>query len=60
MTRTKFRRWWRLFTVRGWILTAVIGLAALAMSTAGYTAHLIQDLRVEARVDDELRASAEE
>ncbi|MBP2318625.1 sensor histidine kinase [Nesterenkonia lacusekhoensis] len=60
MTRTKFRRGWRLFTVRGWILTAVIGLAALAMFTAGYTAYLIQDLRVEARVDDELRASAEE
>lgn len=60
MTSTRSRRWWRLFTVRGWILTAVIGLAALAMSTAGYTAHLIQDLRVEARVDDELGASAEE
>ena len=60
MTSTRSRRWWRLFTVRGWILTAVIGLAALAMFTAGYTAHLIQDLRVEARVDDELGASAEE
>ena len=41
MTPTRFRRWWRLFTVRGWILTAVIGLAALAMFTAGYTAYLI-------------------
>ena len=60
MTRSTSRRWWRLFTVREWILAAVLGLAALAMSTAGYTAHLIQDIRVEARVDDELQASAEE
>ncbi len=60
MTSSTPRRWWRLFTVREWILAAVLGLAALAMSTAGYTAYLIQDLRVESRVDDELQASAEE
>lgn len=60
MTRSTSRRWWRLFTVREWILAAVLGLAALAMSTAGYTAYLIQDIRVEDRVDDELQTSAEE
>lgn len=60
MTSSTSRRWWRLFTVREWILAAVLGLAALAMSTAGYTAYLIQDARVESRVDDELQASAEE
>lgn len=47
-------------TVRTWILAAVFGLSALALLTAGVTAARLQELRVETRIDDDLRSSAEE
>ncbi|MFP5359424.1 MAG: hypothetical protein ACLGHM_02850 [Actinomycetes bacterium] len=47
-------------TVRTWILAAVFGLSALALLTAGVTAARLQELHVEARIDDDLRSSAEE
>lgn len=54
------RRSLRPLTVRGWIIVALIGLAVLALTTAGYVAYLIQESRVEARVDESLLAQAEE
>ncbi|MDN4481619.1 sensor histidine kinase [Demequina muriae] len=58
------RRRWRLrlphLTVRSAILLAVLGLTALALFTAGYTASALQDARVDARIDADLSASAEE
>ncbi len=55
-------RWRRLrsFSVRVRILAAVIGLAALALGVAGYTAFIIQQIQVEARIDAELQADAEQ
>ncbi|GAA1813506.1 ATP-binding protein [Nesterenkonia flava] len=46
--------------MRARILAAVVGLAALALVVSGYTALWLQQLRVEARVDAELSADAEE
>ena len=47
-------------SVRARILAAVVGLAALALVVAGYTAFVIQQLQVEARIDAELEADAEQ
>ncbi|MFN3866648.1 MAG: ATP-binding protein [Demequina sp.] len=47
-------------TVRSAILLAVLGLTALALFTAGYTAAALQGARVDARIDADLSASAEE
>lgn len=47
-------------TVRGWVMVALIGLAVLALTAAGYVAYLIQEGRVEIRVDESLLAQAEE
>lgn len=58
---TPLRRWsLRPPTVRGWVMVALIGLAVLALTAAGYVAYLIQESRVEARVDESLLAQAEE
>lgn len=50
----------RSFSVRARILAAVVGLAVLALVVAGYTAFIIQQSQVEARVDAELEADAEQ
>lgn len=52
------RRWGP--TVRSTILVAVLALSALALATSGYTAMVLQDLRVQTRIDNDLQASAEE
>lgn len=54
------RRGVRGLSVRARILAAVIGLAALALVVAGYTAFIIQQLQVEERIDSELEADAEQ
>ncbi|WP_255545841.1 MULTISPECIES: HAMP domain-containing sensor histidine kinase [unclassified Nesterenkonia] len=46
--------------VRARILTAVIGLAALALAVSGYTAFAIQQAQIEGRIDAELAADAEQ
>ena len=48
------------FTVRTWILATVLSLTALALVTAGFTASRLQELRVDARIDNDLLAEAEE
>lgn len=48
------------FNVRARILTAVIGLAALALAVSGYTAFAIQQAQIEGRIDAELAADAEQ
>ncbi|MFW7415236.1 ATP-binding protein [Demequina sp. SO4-18] len=47
-------------TVRSAILLAVLGLTALALVTAGYTAFALQETRVNSRIDADLSATAEE
>ncbi|WP_156165082.1 sensor histidine kinase [Demequina silvatica] len=47
-------------SVRTWILAAVVGLSALALGSAGLTAMRLQEAGVEIRIDEDLRASAEE
>lgn len=46
--------------VRTTVLVVVLSLSGLALITSGYTAAVLQELRVEARVDEDLRADAEE
>lgn len=46
--------------MRARILIAVVGLAALALAVAGYTAFAIQQAQVEGRIDAELAADAEQ
>lgn len=60
--RRRSPRGWRPFrlNVRARILTAVVGLAALALAVAGYTAFVIQQTQVEGRIDAELAADAEQ
>lgn len=50
----------RPLNVRARILAAVVGLAALALVAAGYTAFAIQQAQVEGRIDAELSADAEQ
>ncbi|MBE1514233.1 sensor histidine kinase [Nesterenkonia halotolerans] len=50
----------RPLSVRARILAAVVGLAALALAAAGYTAFAIQQAQVEGRIDAELVADAEQ
>lgn len=59
-TGTKRRRVMGILSVRARILAAVVGLAALALTAAGYTAFVIQQIQVEARMDAELAADAEQ
>ena len=47
-------------SVRARILAAVVSLAALALTVAGYTAFVIQQIQVETRIDAELEADAEQ
>lgn len=47
-------------TVRSGILLSVLGLAALALLVAGYTAAALQERQVDARIDADLSAAAEE
>ncbi|WP_159450082.1 HAMP domain-containing sensor histidine kinase [Demequina sp. NBRC 110056] len=47
-------------TVRTAILAAVIALTGLALIVSGWVAAQLQSLRVDARIDDDLAASAEE
>ncbi|GAA1118618.1 hypothetical protein GCM10009650_23630 [Nesterenkonia jeotgali] len=58
------RRFWARrpgpLNVRARILAAVVGLAALALAAAGYTAFAIQQAQVEGRIDAELAADAEQ
>ncbi|MFW2514369.1 sensor histidine kinase [Demequina sp. SO4-13] len=58
------RRRWRPrrphLNVRSAILLTVLGLTALALFTAGYSASKLQDRRVDARIDADLNAAAEE
>ncbi|TDS87229.1 HAMP domain-containing protein [Nesterenkonia aurantiaca] len=60
--RPRSPRGWRpvRVNVRMRILTAVVGLAALALAVAGYTAFAIQQAQVEGRIDAELAADAEQ
>ncbi|MGJ9405345.1 sensor histidine kinase [Nesterenkonia aurantiaca] len=60
--RPRSPRGWRpvRFNVRARILAAVVGLAALALAVAGYTAFAIQQAQVEGRIDAELAADAEQ
>lgn len=56
----KRRRGLGILSVRARILAAVVTLAALALTVAGYTAFVIQQIQVEARIDAELEADAEQ
>lgn len=47
-------------TVRSGILLSVLGLAALALLVAGYTAAALQERQVDARIQADLNAAAEE
>lgn len=47
-------------TVRSGILLSVLGLAALALLVAGYTAAALQERQVDARIAADLNAAAEE
>lgn len=47
-------------SVRARILTAVVGLAALALVVSGYTAYYLQLMQVEDRINAELEADAQE
>lgn len=60
--RLSARRGQRLrgISVRTRILGAVVGLAALALVVAGYTAFFIQQIQVENRIDAELQADSEQ
>lgn len=48
------------YSARSRILAAVVGLAALALSVAGYSAFVLQQLQVEDRINAELEADAQE
>lgn len=47
-------------SVRTRILAAVVGLAAVALVVAGYTAFVIQQINIETRINAELQADAEQ
>lgn len=47
-------------TVRSGILLSVLGLSALALLVAGYTAAALQERQVDARIQADLNAAAEE
>lgn len=54
------QRWsMRQISVRSRILMAVLGLAALGLVVAGYTAFAIQQIQVESRINAELQADSE-
>ncbi|GAA4911000.1 sensor histidine kinase [Nesterenkonia rhizosphaerae] len=55
------QRWsMRQISVRSRILMAVLGLAALGLVVAGYTAFAIQQIQVESRINAELQADSEQ
>src|SRR5699024_11374883 len=49
-----------ILSVRVRMLAAVVGLAAIALTVAGYTAFVIQQIQVETGIDAELEADAEQ